>query len=362
MDKIEKRKKFIINITYTFIVLALIFLFFKFAIKWIMPFLIGFLISLILRPFIAFTEKRLKVKNKYFAFAIVLVGYVIFGFVIWKLGGLLFDAIKGLFLNLPTFYTEEINPFFNAAKIGLINLAEKISPSSVENMEIILSDTLQSLQSTLVSLSTDVLASFASASKRLPLWLISFVFTILASIFISMDYEHVIEFFARHIPEKKKVFLLDIKDYLKKTIIGYCRAYVILSCITFAELSIGLCILRAKNPFGLALIIALLDFFPILGSGTVLLPWAVISLFRQEFYLAAGLVVLYVVILAVRQFIEPKIVGSQIGLPPVVAIVCIYLGYVWFGFWGVILLPITMNIVLMLQKAGKIHIWENKKE
>ena len=361
MDKLEKRKKFIINVTYLFVVLTLIFLFFKFAIKWIMPFLIGFLISLILRPFISFTEKILKVKNKYFAFAIVLAGYVIFGFIIWKVGGLLFGAIKGIFLNLPSFYTEEINPFFNTAMNGIINFAEKISPNSVENMETMLSSTLQSLQSTLISLSTDVLSVFASVSKRLPLWLISFVFTILASIFISMDYEHVIEFFSRHIPEEKKVIFLDIKNYLKKTIMGYCRAYVILSCITFAELSAGLCILRVKNPFGIALLIALLDFFPILGSGTVLLPWAVISLFRQEFYLAAGLVVLYVVILGVRQFIEPKVVGSQIGLPPVVAIVCIYLGYVWFGFWGVILLPITMNIILMLQKAGKIHIWENKK-
>ncbi|MBQ4146247.1 MAG: AI-2E family transporter, partial [Clostridia bacterium] len=75
-------------------------------------------------------------------------------------------------------------------------------------------------------------------------------------------------------------------------------------------------------------------------------------------YLALGLVLLYLIITAVRQFVEPKIVGDQLGLPPVVSIVCIYLGYIWFGILGVILIPVTVNILLCLQRAGKIHIWK----
>ena len=104
--------------------------------------------------------------------------------------------------------------------------------------------------------------------------------------------------------------------------------------------------------------IAIADALPVLGTGTVVLPWAVISLLQQRFYLALGLVLLYLIITAVRQFIEPKVVGDQLGLPPLVAIICIYLGFIWFGIKGAILFPITMNIILCLHRAGKIHIWK----
>lgn len=173
-----------------------------------------------------------------------------------------------------------------------------------------------------------------------------------------MDYDHVMEFIGRQIPEKKKEVLLDIKDYLKKTLKGYIKAYLILMLITFAEISVGLLTLRVENPFGIATIIAIADVFPILGTGTVVIPWAVISLFQQRYYLALGLILLYLIVTAVRHFVEPKVVGDQLGIPPIVAIICIYLGYIWFGVLGIIIFPITMNILLSLQKAGKIHLWK----
>lgn len=261
-------------------------------------------------------------------------------------------------MNLPTFFTEEVAPFFNAAGQGVMGFSEWAFPEIAGDVGKFLGGFLDSLQGTLGSISTNLLSGVAGVSARLPLWLISFIFTILASLFISMDYDHVMEFIGRQIPEKRKEILLDIKDYLKKTLKGYIRAYLILMLITFAELSVGLLTLRVENPFGIAAIIAIADAFPILGTGTVVIPWAVISLFQQRYYLALGLILLYLIVTAVRHFVEPKVVGDQLGIPPIVAIIAIYLGFVWFGVLGAILFPIIMNIILSLQKAGKIHIWK----
>ena len=152
--------------------------------------------------------------------------------------------------------------------------------------------------------------------------------------------------------------LIDIKDYLGKTLYSYLRAYLILMGITFIEISVGLLCLRVDNPFGIAGVIAIADALPVLGTGTIVLPWAVICLFKGEFYLAIGLILLYLIVTIVRQFIEPKIVGDQLGLPPLVTIICIYLGFVWFGVLGAILFPVVMNIIFKLQKADKIHLWK----
>ncbi len=362
MDKIEKRKRFIINIAFTALVLGLIFLFFKYAIKWVMPFVIGFIVSLMFRPIIKLTDKVLKIKNRVLTFFIVIIGYLLFGLILWRLGVALFEAVKAFSLNLPNIYMNEISPFFDDVTQGFINFSKRVSPETVEQMKSIIDNLTKNVQSTMLSFSGDVLSSLASLSKKLPFWLISFIFTILASIFISMDYEHVIEFMRRQLPDDKRNMLADIRSYLGKTLIGYSKAYLILVFLTFIEVSVGLLILRVGNPFGIAAIIAITDILPVLGTGTILIPWAILSVFVQDYYLAIGLFVLYLVVTGVRQFIEPKIVGSQLGLPPVVAIICIYLGYIWFGVFGIFLFPITANIILSLQKAGKIHLWVNKDE
>ncbi|MEG2670480.1 MAG: AI-2E family transporter, partial [Oscillospiraceae bacterium] len=188
--------------------------------------------------------------------------------------------------------------------------------------------------------------------------LISLIFTILSSLFISMDYGEFFGFINRQLPEKQLTMIVDIKDYLKKTLLSYARAYIILMAITFVELSIGFLILRIENPFGIAACTAIADAFPILGTGTIVIPWAIIAVFQQNYYLAIGLILIYLTVSIVRQFIEPKIVGDQLGLPPIVAIICIYLGFVWVGLSGAILFPITMNIIFSLHRAEKIHIWK----
>lgn len=358
LSNTEKRRKFIINFVYFVIILCLAYLFLEYVVTWVMPFIIGFLIALALRPLIGFVVKVTKLNKRFAAFVIVLLCYGLLGFLIWRLGSYFVSETKMFFVNLPELYETKIIPFFNKANSGLFSFARGFSPEFAQQIEQLLSGFLESMQSYLLSFSAGALSALAGFSAKLPFFLISLIFTVLSSLYISMDYDGVMKFFQLQIPEKNKAFLKDIRSYLGKTISGYLRAYCILMCLTFVELSVGFLALRVSNPFGIAAITAIADALPVVGTGTVLLPWMVFSLFQQRFYLALGLGLLYLIITVVRHFVEPKIVGDQLGLPPILSLLCIYLGFVLFGVFGAILFPIIMNILLCLQKADKIHLWK----
>ncbi len=358
MNKTEKRRKFIINFVYLVVILCLAYLFLEYVIGWVMPFFLGFLIALALRPLIQNVARITKISKRVTAFVLVLLCYGLLGFLLWNLGSHLFQDVKVFFLNLPEFYTNEILPFFGTANQGLLNFARGFSPEFAEQINDMLSNFLTSMQSYLVGISTNALSALAGASAKLPLFLISLIFTILSSLYISMDYDKVIVFLKKQLPEKGNTLIGEIRDYLKTTIKGYLNAYCILLCLTFVELSVGFLALRINNPFGIAAITAIADILPVVGTGTILLPWAVISLFQQRVYLAIGLGLLYLIITAVRHFVEPKVIGDQLGLHPIVSLLCIYLGFIWFGVWGAILFPVTMTILVQLHKQGKIHLWK----
>ncbi|MBR5153076.1 MAG: sporulation integral membrane protein YtvI [Clostridia bacterium] len=357
-ERIQKRKGFIINTIFFALILVLAYIALEYVLVWVMPFLLGFLVALVFRPLIRFLCDRLKLNRRACAFVVLLLGYGLLGFLVWRLGFSLFGSIKEFCMNLPSIFADEIAPFFNAAGEGVLDFAQWIAPNMAGEVEALLNGSLEGLQTTLGSLSTDMLSGIAGVSAKLPLWTISFVFTILSSLFISMDYDTVIHFVRKQVSGKTRKLLKDIKKSLKATLTKYVTAYVILMMITFLEVSVGLWVLRVNNPFGIGAVIAITDVFPVLGTGTVVIPWAVISLFQGRYYLALGLAVLYLIVTVVRHFIEPKVIGDQLGIHPIVALVSIYLGFVWFGVVGAIAFPVIMNILLSLQNAGHIHIWK----
>lgn len=362
INKTEKRRSFIINFVYFVIILCLAYLFLEYVVTWIMPFIIGFLIAVALRPLIGVAAKVTKINRKVVAFVIVLLCYGLLGFLVWRMGSYFVLETKTFFVNLPDIYETKMIPFFNRANRGLLDFAGGFSPEFARQIEQMLSGFMESMQTYLLGFSTTVLSGLAGVSAKLPLALISLIFTVLSSLYISMDYDGVLKFFKLQIPEEKRAIFVDVRSYLGKTILSYLKAYLILMCLTFVELSVGFLALRVSNPFGIAAITAIADALPVVGTGTVLLPWAVISLFQRRVYLAIGLGLLYLIITVVRHFIEPKVVGDQLGIPPILSLLCIYLGFVLFGVFGAILFPITMNILICLQKADKIHLWKWEKE
>lgn len=356
-NRTEKRREFIINIAYYAIVIFLFYLCYKYVIKWIMPFLLGFLIALAVKPPVSAICKLTKINRKLCAFLVLAIDYALLILLIWGLGSKAIAFLKDLFTHMPVYYNDSIYPFFESINRLITDLAARISPETLQQAYSILETVSDKLREFVVQFSSGMVAALANTTARLPFFFISFVFTILSSVFISMDYHNITGFIRRQLPPKAAVFIDDAKRHLGKTLVGYIRAYAIILVITFTELTIGLSVLHIKNSIVIAAIIAIADILPVIGTGWILVPWGIILLINKSFFTGAGLILLYLIILVIRNFIEPKIVGDQLGLNPLVTLIAIYLGYNWFGMSGMILLPVTVTILVGLQRTGKIKLW-----
>lgn len=216
---------------------------------------------------------------------------------------------------------------------------------------------MQSFASAAAKLSTSassaLLAACTDIAGKIPLWFLTVVVTIFCSGFISLDYPKVMQLLLLPIPQKLRPGLARLKNFAATTLLRLVRAYLLLLLITFGELCLGLWLLGVGPFAAVAAVIALLDLLPVIGTGSVLVPWAVLALLGGESGLGWGLIVLYLVITVARNFLEPRIVGSSIGLPPLLSLVCVYAGLRLFGVLGAVLMPCAALTVLFFLKSNR---------
>lgn len=129
--------------------------------------------------------------------------------------------------------------------------------------------------------------------------------------------------------------------------------------ITLVEVWIGLLVLRVDYAFVLALLIAFADLLPILGTSSVLVPWAIFELLAGKFALGIGLLILTVILWILRNFTEPKIVGKQLGIHPVISLISMFAGVKLLGFTGLFIGPLIAILVVTLNQSGHIHMYKN---
>ena len=173
-----------------------------------------------------------------------------------------------------------------------------------------------------------------------------------------MDYDKIMKFCIDQLSDKKKALFFEIKAYIVGTLFVVIRSYILIMSITFVELSIGLSLIGIKNVLLVSLFISVFDILPVLGVGGVLIPWATICLILGNVGMAASLAVLYVVIVIVRNILEPKIVGKQLGLHPIVTLSSMFAGVQLLGGIGLFGFPIALSLLVHLDKKGVIEIFK----
>lgn len=185
-----------------------------------------------------------------------------------------------------------------------------------------------------------------------------FVFTTgLATYFSSASRPELTAFLRRQVPQRWHRHLDEGRAVLRGAFGSWLRAQGVLMLITFCELTAGLLFLRVDLALLLAGLIALVDALPIFGTGTVLIPWVLLSLVGGDWNLAVGLGVLYGVITLVRSLLEPRLVGARVGLPPLAALLAMYVGFSAFGVWGLILSPLAAIFLKQLHDSGLLKLW-----
>ena len=198
------------------------------------------------------------------------------------------------------------------------------------------------------------ITSLVSGVPRLLFFLLV---TLISLVYFSLDYDRIIAFASSLLPDKVTLSLHKAKRNIIAVVKKYVLSYLLILLITYFTVLAGLWLLRVDHAAVIALFIALLDLLPVIGVGTVLVPWGIFALATGNKFLGIGLILLFVVNTVIRQFTEPRIVGKNLNLHPLITLMAIYIGYALFGFIGVFILPvIAVSISGMLNRDNTAEI------
>ncbi len=332
------QKIFIIKVTFYALIVLLIYLLFKLFLGPLLPFILSGALALSLQPLVNRLYRKFKLKPGATSVALMLILYcAVIGLMVIVVKAL-YNQLSDLIKRLPEF-TDTFGLMLNTAADGINKMLGKMPDWSGEWLKSIPSAVLQSAGDSIGKWATKLATDFAAG---IPSFIFSFFVTVVAGIYIAKDYSGFTEYMHSIIPEYLLLKLKRFKSAVLSKTVRLLKGYLIIILLTFTELYLGLLILRVKYALIIALITALIDILPVLGSGTVLIPWAIFSALSGDTRLAIGLAILYVTVTAIRNIAEPKIIGSKIGVHPVFTLAAIVLGLRFFGALGVIFAPIVV--------------------
>lgn len=364
----QKKLNFIVDVLFVAFIIAIAYVVIR-VIGLIYPFFIALILVAIFQPLIRFIHRKLKINRKAVSLIIMALLYVCAALLIVWLAVQAVLLLMDLFTSIPDFYSTSISPALQSVVDFVQGLIEDSPDNWAATLSSFESEIMGRLASLVASISQSGVSVITNFVGSAPSFLISLTFTVLLSFFISIQYGTVILFLKNQIGPKNSDIVNSVIKLVKGAIIKYIRAILILMSVTFIELTVGLLILRIDNAIVIAAGIAVFDAFPVLGTGGIMIPWLLISLVQQNFSVALGLTILYAVVTVVRQLIEPKVVGDQLGINPIISLTAIFVGYRLLGLIGMIFFPILAQILLILHQNGTIKLYrehpiseENDKE
>ncbi len=378
MTGIEKKRRFIINTVYAAIIIALFYLFFKYALGTVFPIICAAIVAMVLQKPVNFISRTTHIKKGFvsavsvlfsFFFLVAILGLIIvwigsefkgfFQYFMVQLEDIpaLIEKVRGYLANILTFLPEKAE----TAVMSFIN--EKINMLLNSN-----SDTPVTSPDFDFSILSTPLLSIWNTAKQIPTTLVSIVVAIVACCFMTADFDSLRNFVLGFFNPETQNKIIRAKRLLFPSLGKMVKAYAIIITITFCELSLGLSILKLLNIydggyiFVISALTAVIDIVPVLGTGTVLIPWALYNFISGNYALAIGLLVIYACITVIRQVIEPKLVATQLGLPAFLTIVSMFIGSQIFGVIGIFILPITIVMLKLLNDEGIISITYKQAE
>lgn len=316
-----------------------------------MPFIIGWIISLIASPVVRFFEEKLKVKRKAMsAVVIVAVLAVVVLLVYLLLAKLVKEGIH--FINeLPNIWNtilSELNKV-GANLQGVYDRMPSDVQATLDNILLRMGDYINNITDQIELPSFETVGNVA---KQIPDIFMAVVISLLSAYFFVADKGYMADVMEKYVPDAIRYRMDLIRRSFRKAVGGYFRAQFKIECWIYVLLVIGFMILGVDFSFLVAFGIALLDFLPVFGTGTVMLPWALIEFLSENYRMMFGLLAIWLIGQLVRQVIQPKIVGDSIGMDAIPTLFLLYIGYRVAGVLGMILaVPIGIILVNLYEEG-----------
>ena len=349
----ERMTQFLIKFAYAAVILGLIFAGFKYVLPLLMPFLLAFVFSVLLRTPAAFLSRKLKISQRLVSAILVTLLFILLAVLALLLGSELLTFAR----TSVSWFNTVIVPAVESLTEAASKWTKRLDPNVVSALDGIVESVLLSLRTKIAEISTRLVTAIMSS---VPSSFLNVIFMIIATYFISLDFGLLRWAVARRIREEDYKKIIASLDYCKATVGRLLRSYALIMGITFVEQAIGLTILGVEYSVLIALAIAVFDILPVVGSGTIMLPWAVVSLITGDMKRGVGLLILYVIITIIRQIIEPRIVGDHVGLHPLLTLVCMFVGLRVFGGMGLLGLPILCAVLVGLERDGVITLFPER--
>ena len=346
---IEKKKDFLINCAYWAVIGGAAYLALAYLLPVFVPVILGILIAWMV---VAITGK-LRCPNRVVRILLSIVIYGLIGLLVGLLAVRIVSWFSDLIKWLPKVYEMKLEPFVMVCYDWAMDTVARLNPTLLNAVEKVMAAALSALEGLLGQVSELALAIVSSVATGVPSLILSLLAMIFTTIFLVADYERITVFSSSHVPAWAQKLLKNIRIYLKDTLFVVLRSYAAIMMLTFTELSILFAIFGIERPVLKAAIIAVLDILPILGTGAVLVPWAIISLMLGYTGLGIELLVIYAIVTVIRNYLEPKIVGGQLGLHPIITLVSMFVGLRLFGFWGLFGTPVAISFLWKQRQEKK---------
>lgn len=333
------------------IFLAVIFLLPK-ALVFFAPFVAGWIIALIASPLVRFFEEKVKLKRKIGSAFVIVVVIALVVLLIYLVLSWLIEQIVGLVSALPDMWLSMESDLNNIGRN--LNVLFARLPKDVQ---ISINDMIDRVGTWLGEffgrLGSPTIAAAGNLAKQLPAIFIGLIMALLSSYFFVAERGQLTEWFHRHMPASLQLRYRTIRRSLTKSVGGYLKAQLKIEVWMYLLLLIGLGLLQVNYFALIALVIALLDFLPFLGTGTVMVPWAIIRVLTGDYKMALWLLIIWGGGQLARQLIQPKIVGDSMGVPPLPTLFLLYIGYKLGGVVGMILaVPLGILVYTMYREGA----------
>lgn len=362
-EKLRRQKEFLIKFAYWAVWGGVGIGVFKFVGPVLLPFIIAFLVAWLLNPLVQFVGARMGIKRNLASIFFVTLFYALIGGALYLLGSRIVFLIQGISSDITLFLSETIYPMVQSFCGWMTEIAGGGTGNAVARSAGTNTTELVAQAGEMVSgVSQKVISGVSDMAASLPGICMNVLLAVIATLFMELDFPRILDFLKKQVPKRWQKTVAELRRYGVGTL-GKCAiSYLLILGLTFVELSVGFLLLEVEGAFTIAFIIAILDILPVLGTGTVLLPWSVIAMASGNLRMGIGVFVLYLVITIVRNIIEPRLVGQQIGLPPVVMLPCMIVGLKFFGIIGMFGLPFGLAFLKSLNDRGIIHIFNTGTE